>query len=159
MDSLATAIEVVDAYTSRWRVEEFHRAWKTGACRVEDTQLRSREAIIKWATILAAVAARATRLAYLAREKPDLPASEEFDTYELQAAFMLHDGTRSPDPLVTLHAAVDVIARLGGYTGKSSGGPPGPTTLSRGLTRVLDAATLLRVMAKEPSPQRRPTKM
>src|SRR5690606_6391491 len=59
-------LAVVDGYAMRWRVEDFHRAWKGGLCRVEDMQLRSRDAIFKWATILAAVATRATRLTHLA---------------------------------------------------------------------------------------------
>src|SRR5678815_5278638 len=89
VQTLHEAITVVNGYTTRWRIEEFHRAWKRGVCHVEDTQLRSRQAIIKWATILGAVAVRATRLAYLAREKPDLPASEEFSPAEIAAAVLL----------------------------------------------------------------------
>lgn len=45
-------------YTARWLVEEFHKTWKSGLCMVEDTQLRSAEAIDKWATLLATVAGR-----------------------------------------------------------------------------------------------------
>jgi hypothetical protein len=139
VDSLKEAITVVDGYTTRWRIEEFHRAWKRGVCHVEDTQLRGREAIIKWATMLGAVAVRATRLAYLAREKPDLPATEEFSPAEMLAAEILSE--RPVDTKhYTLAQMVDLVAKLGGYTGKSSGGPPGPTTLARGLRRVIDAA-------------------
>jgi hypothetical protein len=74
----ADALSVVAGYCLRWRIEDFRRAWKRGICRVEDTQLRSRDAICKWATILAAVATRALRLTHLARETPDVPASTEF---------------------------------------------------------------------------------
>jgi len=144
------ALEVVTGYTTRWRIEEFHRAWKDGACHVEDTQLRSREAIIKWATILAAVAVRATRLTYLAREKPDLPASEEFTSAELTAAVLLSDNPSLDTENLTLASTIDLIARLGGYTGKSSGGPPGPTTLARGLRRVADTAKVLKNLANNP---------
>ena len=51
----------VTGYSARWRIEDFHRAWKSGVCNVEEMQLRSRDAAIRWATILAAVAARAER--------------------------------------------------------------------------------------------------
>jgi hypothetical protein len=150
VETFEQALEVVTGYTTRWRIEEFHRAWKDGACHVEDTQLRSREAIIKWATILAAVAVRATRLTYLAREKPDLPASEEFSSAELTAAVLLSDNPSLDTESLTLASTVDLIARLGGYTGKSSGGPPGPTTLARGLRRVADTAKVLKNLAKNP---------
>jgi hypothetical protein len=55
---------VVRGYMLRWRIEDFHRAWKAGHCNVEKTQLLGRSTIIKWATILAAVAARALHLAH-----------------------------------------------------------------------------------------------
>jgi hypothetical protein len=154
VETFEQALEVIAGYTTRWRIEEFHRAWKKGVCRVEDTQLRSREAIIKWATILAAVAVRATRLTYLAREKPDLPASEEFSPAELTATVLLSDHSGLDIAGLTLACAVDLIARLGGYTGKSSGGPPGPTTLARGLSRVADTAKVLKTLAKNPKPLR-----
>ena len=34
-------IEVVTGYGLRWRIEEFHHTWKSGACEVEQMQLRS----------------------------------------------------------------------------------------------------------------------
>lgn len=135
--TLADAREIVDGYASRWRIEEFHRAWKQGVCNVEDTQLRSREAILKWATILAAVAVRATRLTYLAREKPDAPASDELSRPEIDAVIALRQPKNiklGAEP--TLEQAVRWIADLGGYVGASSGGPPGPTVVARGLAKV-----------------------
>ncbi|HEY6123392.1 MAG TPA: transposase [Steroidobacteraceae bacterium] len=46
--------EVVSGYTQRWKIEELHRTWKSGACRVEETQLRTADAVMKWAIITAA---------------------------------------------------------------------------------------------------------
>jgi len=137
VDSFEAAHAVVEGYAARWRVEEFHRAWKRGVCNVEDTQLRSREGLLKWATILAAVAARASRLTYLAREKPDSPAIEELSREEIDATIAL----RRPKGIKlgakpTLWQVLLWIAELGGYTGKSSGGPPGPTVVARGLQMV-----------------------
>ena len=45
------------------------------------------------------------------------------------------------------------IADLGGYTGKSSGGPPGTITIGRGLQRICDAAELLEQMERERTPR------
>jgi hypothetical protein len=142
--SFEQARAVVCGYSMRWRVEEFHRAWKRGLCNVEDTQLQSRSAIIKWATILAAVAARALRLAQLLRTTPNIPASDEFTNYEIAATYVLskrkHDRRRRP----SFKEIVDIIADLGGFANKYSGGRPGPTVLGRGLAKVLIAAQVLK---------------
>jgi hypothetical protein len=137
--------DVVRSYSFRWRVEEMHRAWKRGGGYVEDTQLRSREAIIKWATLHAAVAARAVRLAQLARTQPDAPSSEEFSRLEIDATIALRrKRTRFRlGDTPSLSELVRMIADEGGYTGKSSGGPPGPTVIARGLERISIAADVL----------------
>ncbi|HRI65294.1 MAG TPA: hypothetical protein PK156_13690 [Polyangium sp.] len=50
-----------------------------------------------------------------------------------------------PDEPPTIATVVLWIAEIGGYTGKSSGGPPGSTTIARGLERLQLAAELLRI--------------
>ena len=128
-------LQVVRGYTLRWRVEDFHRAWKQGLCNVEDTQLRSRSAIAKWATILAAVAIRAMRLSHQARLTPNAPATDELSPSELEALIILRKPKKPPDGVPSLAEAVRWIAELGGYTGPWNG-PPGATTIGRGLNDV-----------------------
>jgi hypothetical protein len=41
-----------------------------------------------------------------------------------------------PDGVPTIAQATRWIADLGGFTGKSSGGPPGSITIGRGLERL-----------------------
>src|SRR5579859_373869 len=150
IDTFTQVVEVVRAYAFCWRIEEMHRAWKRGDCNVEDTQLRSREAITKWATIHAAVATRAVRLAQLARARPDMPASQEFSQIEIDAAITLRKKRTkfTLGDVPSLADLVRLVADLGGYTGKSSGGPPGPTVIARGLERVSIAAEVLEVLQR-----------
>jgi hypothetical protein len=142
---------VVDGYTQRWRIEDFHRAWKSSVCKVEDTQLRSAEAVIVWATMLANVAVRAERLRLLARTQSDQSASVELSDHEIRALIMLKRRHRSryeavADAIPTIAQATIWIAELGGYTGKSSGGPPGAITIRRGLERLAPAAEMLAIV-------------
>src|SRR5690606_6509071 len=88
LESLADCLLVIRSYTCRWRVEEFHKAWKSGLCDVESSQLRSYAAIQRWASILAAVAARAERLKRLSRETPDVDALTEFSQDEIDATIL-----------------------------------------------------------------------
>jgi len=146
--ALEDARLVVFSYTSRWRIEEMHKAWKSGACGIEDTQLRSYDAVVRWAIVLAAVAVRSERLKLLSREQPHAPASIELSPFEIRALILLKRRTKKrtetvPDAVPSLEQAVRWIADLGGYTGKSSGGPPGAITIGRGLAKVRAAAEAL----------------
>lgn len=132
--------DVVKSYALRWRIEEFHRMWKRGYCRVEDTQLQSRSAITKWATILAAVATRAMRLTHLARTTPDVSALTEFSATELRAIIALRQPKGiAPDHTPTLGVAVRWLAEFAGHAGPWSG-HPGPTLVGRGLRHLAIAA-------------------
>ena len=144
----ADVLEVVRGYTLRWRIEDFHRVWKRGLCRVEDTQLRSRSSIEKWATILASVATRAMRLCHLARSHPDSPATAEMSRSEILAVIALREPKDvSLDQTFMLGQIVRWIADIGGYTGPWNG-PPGPRVIGRGLERVLAAAHAIENLSK-----------
>ncbi|MBS1650425.1 MAG: IS4 family transposase [Bacteroidetes bacterium] len=139
----ADADLVLFAYTQRWRIEEFHKCWKSGSCKVEETQLRSAQNVIRWATILASVAARLLRLTYLARQQPSRPSSMEFTTAEICAIVLSSRSRHKPGDNPPIGELVLLLANLGGYTGKSSGGPPGPLVIARGLLYIEPLVALL----------------
>jgi hypothetical protein len=147
--------DVIWAYSMRWRIEELHRTWKSGACSVEDNQLRSPSAAIKWATILIAVAVRIERIKQLSREQPDRPAAAEFSPVEIKAAALLYfdKPAKRKAALAATPSIAEVtlwVACIGGYTGKtSSGGPPGSITIARGLKSVRTAAKALEALASD----------
>lgn len=145
---------VVHGYCMRWRIEDFHKTWKSGACNVEQTQLRARNHVIKWATLLAAVAIRIERLKHLARNQSALPASVELTPYEIRALVLWKRNSKKrtepvPDASPTIGDAVLWIAQMGGYTGKSSGGPPGSITIARGFERLRQRAEGIKDLLSE----------
>ena len=145
VDDFEAARKVIATYSLRWRIEDFHKSWKSGHCHVEDNQLRGEQAVRKWALILATAACRVERLKLLSRATPDVLADTEFSEIELHALILLKRRSKKrteeiPDAVPTLGEATRWLAEIGGYTGKSSGGPPGSITLSRGLFRLRAAA-------------------
>lgn len=145
VETFEQAAQVLFGYSQRWRIEDFHKAWKSGVCRVEDTQLRDRDAIIRWATVLASVAARIIRVTYLARENPDLAATVDFDKAEIDAILLGSKRTRHRlGEVPTMGELVTLLARIGGFTGKASGGPPGALVLARGFQRIQLLAEVLK---------------
>jgi hypothetical protein len=148
VDNAEDALLVVWGYSQRWRIEDFHKTWKSGACNVEESQLRSTAHVTKWATILAAVAIRIERLKFLARTQPDVAASSELTPHEIRALVLWKRRTKKrteavPKDSPAMGDAVLWIAQLGGYTGKSSGGPPGAIVIGRGLDRLKERAEAL----------------
>jgi hypothetical protein len=138
IDSADAVRLIVRGYCQRWRIEEFHKSWKSGACNIEQSQLRSTAHVTKWATLLAAVAIRIERLKILSRTQAELAASVELTRYEIRALLLWKRRTKKRTEVIpkvnpTIGQAVLWIAQMGGYTGKSSGGPPGAITIGRGL--------------------------
>lgn len=153
------AQQVIESYRARWRIEEFHRTWKQGECNVEDAQLRSEAAVIRWATLLSAVATRIERLKYLARRTPKAPASVEFAPEEIVALKLdqrrrLFPKRRKLPEIPTISEATAWVAELGGWIGPRNG-PPGSTTLARGLERLgylVEGIALARHLQADPTP-------
>ena len=129
----------------RWR--SFTRRGSRSA-RCEETQLAESSRVIKWAIILAAVAMRVERLKYLARTEPEAPATALLHQDEIDTLIVL----RRPKGFAigqvpSLALAVKWIAELGGYTGKSSGGPPGAIVIARGLYSIALAVQVYKSMS------------
>lgn len=143
-ETKADVLKIIRSYTLRWRVEEFHKTWKSGACDLENVQLRSFQAIYRWATLLAAVAVRVERLKRLSREQPELDALEELSREEIDAAIILTKTKKYElGACLTLEEAVRLIAIVGGHMGSPSYGPPGTITIRRGMDHVVPAAIAL----------------
>jgi Transposase DNA-binding/Transposase Tn5 dimerisation domain len=139
---------VVFSYAQRWRIEELHKTWKSGACRIEETQLRTKTRVIKWATIMVTVASRIERIKRLSRERPNEPASIDLSEHEIRALIKLKRLHKKrtetiPDSMPTIEQATQWLAELGGYTGKSSGGAPGSITIRRGLDYIASLASVI----------------
>ena len=116
--------------------------------KVEEAQLRSSAHAMRWATLLASVALRIERLKFLSRTDPTLAASGELTRHEIRALVLWKRRTKKrtepmPGAAPTIAEAVRWIAEMGGYTGKSSGGPPGSITIGRGLERLRQRAEAL----------------
>jgi len=150
IDTLEDAHLVIYGYTQRWRIEDFHKTWKSAGTCVEENLLRSTSHVIKWAMILASVAVRIERLKLLSRTSPDLPASVELDSYEIRALVLLKKKYKKrneviPHRMPTIAEATFWIAQLGGYTRRSNGSPPGSISIARGLEYLQGVAEGLRI--------------
>jgi hypothetical protein len=130
----AAAEQVIDYYTCRPLCEDYHQCLKTG-CRVEHSQLDDRADVERLIGFQAPLAVRLLQLRHAARETPDGPAEAEID---LLMVHILLQRLGSPQTTLTLSEFRQGVARLGGYQGRRSDGPPGWRTIWRGWHKLSD---------------------
>jgi len=139
LDPIGSADEAwlrVDWYKFRWVIEEFFKVLKTGL-KVEQRQYDDLGPFEVHLGMALLVAVRLLALTKQARIDPQQPASIALSTDEervLREHSRVKRG-RAATPLPLLEAIV-LIAKLGGYLGRSCDGPPGWIVLWRGYTRL-----------------------
>lgn len=133
------AVEIVEAYAQRWKVERYHYVLKTG-CGVENLQLGSADRIERALALFNVVAWRLLYMTYVARVAPELPCTAVLEEEEWQALVAVGAGRSQPvlkEP-PTVREAVRRIAMLGGFQGRKGDGDPGVKALWTGYRRLMD---------------------
>jgi hypothetical protein len=137
VDILAEALEVVKAYTQRWKVERYHYVLKSG-CRIEDLQLEHASRIERALALYNVVAWRLLRLTYWSRAEPEQPCTVALEDDEWKALWLIGAAKPLPKKPPTLKEAVRIIAKLGGFQGRKNDGEPGVKSLWWGFRRLMD---------------------
>lgn len=150
--TLARAVEIVEAYAQRWKVERYHYVLKSG-CRIEALQLESADRIERALALYTIVAWRLLYMTYVARIAPELPCTAVLEEDEWQALFVV--GSKRPKPLPekapTVHEAVRMIAMLGGFLGRKGDGEPGVQSIWTGFRRLMDFTLVLQRLRASPT--------
>jgi hypothetical protein len=137
VSTAAGVAAVVDGYRTRWTIEEYFKAIKTG-CAYEERQLESLRGLTNLLAIVAIIAWRLLLLRSLERTAPETSASDVIDPRLLEALAARLRDIREPKALPTNPSVADAfagIARLGGCI--KSNGPPGWQVLWRGYQDLL----------------------
>ena len=124
----AQALVCARQYTSRWLIEDFHKALKTGLG-AEKLQLQTAARLFAAVALLSVVALALVDMREKSRLQPDLPATAA----GLETTFLRVLTLRSRRPVQTVHDVYYALAGLGGHLGRKGDGPPGWQTLWRGL--------------------------
>jgi hypothetical protein len=131
VDTQEQLLSIVDYYRSRWVIEEFFKALKSG-CSIEKRQLESYDALSVALGVFLPVAWRLLLARSLSRAIPNAPAL--IVATKVQLELLRHKLKLKQLPL-TAEAATFAIAKLGGHLKRN--GPPGWLTLGRGLESLL----------------------
>jgi hypothetical protein len=132
VDTPEQVVQVVEHYRSRWVIEEFYKALKTG-CSLEDRQLESYDALVNALCIFIPMAWQMLLLRTLARTKPDAAATTVLSSTQIEVLGAC--GKQRLPPLPTVKQALLAIATMGGYIRTKRG--PGWLVLGRGMEKLL----------------------
>lgn len=138
---LAAAIEKLDWYAMRWKVETYHKVLKSG-CQAEQSRLRTAERLTNLLAVLCVVGWRVFWLTMVNRANPDASPESVLTEPEIELLDRMAEArtaaTRLPTAMRTISHYLNQIAKLGGYLDRTNDPPPGNLVVWRGLTRLTD---------------------
>ena len=137
VQSRANAIEKLEWYAMRWKIETFHKVLKSG-CKVEESRLRTAERLVNLVAVLCVLSWRIFWMTMINRTSPHLSPDVAFTDLELWLLDELVQDKANAHPSKSLTTYLTKLARLGGYLARAHDPPPGNTVLWRGISRLTD---------------------
>ena len=125
---------IVTRYATRWWVEEYHKALKSGT-KVEESQMERGYRIESLVAVLAIVAVRLLNAKWLARARADEAVDET--VFGPSALAILAARYGRPQGGWTHRSVLVAVARLGGFLARRHDGLPGWETIWRGWQRLI----------------------
>jgi hypothetical protein len=137
--SRTQAIEKLQWYALRWKIEVFHKILKSG-CQAEQSKLRTAERLVNLLASFCILSWRIFWLTMLNRSTKKAKATLAFTPLEIDLLKRLAPerlSTSSGQP-PSLQSCLMQLARLGGYLNRAGDAPPGNTVIWRGMSRLTD---------------------
>lgn len=145
VDDYEEAIEKVRWYCLRWRIEIYFKVIKSGF-NVERCRLETADRLIRYLAVVSIVAWRVFWLTLVSRTAPDSSAEGFLCEDEWKVLFAKFNPTRKiPKRSPSIKKLTLWIAQLGGFLARKGDGSPGITHMWRGLKKLADMVTGLRL--------------
>ncbi|MGF6303772.1 IS4 family transposase [Paraburkholderia sp. WC7.3d] len=137
VNSRAGAIEKIDWYAMRWKIETFHKNLKSG-CKAEESQLRTASRLTNLIAIFCILAWRVFWLTEINRSAPQAPPEVALTATEVTLLDQLVRDTARTAQAPPLSRSLIKLAQLGGYLARANDPPPGNKVIWRGMHRLVD---------------------
>jgi hypothetical protein len=128
------AVQCLRWYCLRWRIEDWHRVLKSG-CAVEKIAHETADRIRRAIGINLVIAWRIMLMTLLGRQTLELPPEVLFSDIELQVLRAYAKKKRLKPPS-TLSETVRLVARIGGYLGRTKDPEPGHQLMWQGYQQL-----------------------
>lgn len=148
ISSIVEIQRVIQLYGRRWDIEMYFKTLKSGLG-IEKLKYETLDRYLTAMSLMMIVAWRVEQLKGAARFDSDASCEKYFDADEWMPAYMvLHKTQELPLEPPTISEFMLTIAQLGGYLDKKGQGPPGSTTIWRGLRRMEAYAEAFKAFGK-----------
>jgi Transposase DNA-binding len=132
------AIEKLEWYSMRWKIETFHKILKSG-CKAEESKLRTAERLARLLAVFCILSWRVFWMTMMNRSLPTASPTLAFTSVEIHLLDQLvkQQATQRTQEK-SLASYLTKLARLGGYLARAGDDPPGNRVVWRGLSRLTD---------------------
>jgi len=137
VNSRVEAIEKLDWYAMRWKIETFHKNLKSG-CKAEESQLRTASRLTNLIATFCILAWRIFWLTEINRCAPEASPEVALTAAEVTILNHLVKDTARTERAPPLSRILIKLAQLGGYLARASDHPPGNKVIWRGMLRLVD---------------------
>jgi hypothetical protein len=131
------AVEKLQWYALRWKIEVFHKILKSG-CKAEASKLRTAERLVNLISIFCIVSWRIFWMTMLSRIAPNAPPNLALTKTEMRLLDHLVPDKPDQPGRKSVSRYIIKVARLGGYLARANDPPPGNVVMWRGLSRLTD---------------------
>jgi hypothetical protein len=132
------ALQMLNWYALRWKIETFHKILKSG-CKAEEPRLRTAERLVNLISSFCILAWRIFWMTMINRSSPEEPPTTALTDIEIKLLDrLIQDKIAQPQSNRSLSTYIVKLARLGGYLARSGDPPPGSIVMWRGLSRLVD---------------------
>lgn len=136
VETRSEAIQKIQWYALRWKIETFHKILKSG-CKAEESKLRAAERLVRLISLLCILSWRTFWLTMINRTAKATSPKLVFTQQEMDLldCLIVKDSVSKRNGLSRY---IKKVARLGGYLARANDPPPGNQVLWRGMSRLTD---------------------
>lgn len=143
INSFEDAIEKIDWYKLRWKIEEYFRILKSG-CKIENSRLATKERLEKLIALKSVIAFKILYLSKAAISYPEESCSKILTVQEWHALYIReHKTLLIPEEPPTIKQAISWLGKLGGFMNRKSDKLPGTMTLWRGYENLKESIHMM----------------
>lgn len=143
------ALERINWYKLRWRIEEYFRVLKSG-CKIEDCRLATKERLQKLIAIKSIIAFKILYLTKVSLSHPMESCTKILSNEEWKALYLReHQVSILPGKPPNIKQAIIWLGKLGGFMNRKSDQLPGTMTLWRGYENLRESIIMLRLMTSQ----------